>query len=507
MLLACGELQGERTILESLSLQEFCQSGQVESRNPQAAVRNAALKLGIKGPTTVLVSRELVEMRTLQIPKMGAEELPDIIRFQAQRQFTSMTDGWVVDFVMLPQATGQEMQTALVAAMSPAQLAEIETACSASGLQAERVLLRPLEVARLAVKKSSVASAACSLVVCVSVSSAEILLLRRGQVVLVRTTRLPEEPEQKIALLQNEIRRSLLAGSSELGSEKIETVTLISSNAIGQSLVEPIRSVVKASVELLSLEQLISLGAGDPSAQELLQTAGSRLAAMAGSMQSASGVAAAVDFKHPKKRQPKKKNTRTLILSAVAGSAILLLGLGWYFSRLSQLNAEFEQYSSEIASRENVGKAAEGRIAELQALEKFLDASPNWLDEVAIIAKNMPPSGKIKLENPSFSISSQGEGVISLTVKADEASSISEFEQSLRSTNHIVSGTGASQLPSPEENYRWKAQSTIQIAGRGWRVSTPRTTASEVETREPSLKQTPAKESEENLKGEADDAT
>lgn len=470
LLLALGQMQGERPLLDSLAFEEFTQSGTDQRRNPEAAMHRAASRLGVKGPVTVLAARELVEMRAIQIPKMEADELPDIIRFQAQRQFSSMTDAWAVDFVLLPLSAEQEMQTALVAAMSPTQLNEIETACHSVGLQVDRVLLRPLEVARWVIRKSTAGSTGCSMVICVSEVIADILLLRNGQAAQVRSTRLPTEPLQRATALQGEIRRSLLAGSSDMLGSKIESVVVIASETIGQPLLESVQKAAQAKVEQLNFEQLIDFGPPSRADRTLCETAGNQLAGLVGALQLNRDPNTIIDFKHPKKRPPKKKNTRALVMSAAAVATVLLLGLGWFYIRVSQLNAEYEQYSADLATRKEVGAAAQDRIAELRALEQFMESSPNWLDELAYLAERMPEAGQLRLSNPSFT-AANSEGIISFTVKADEAASIAKFENSLRSPNHVVTGTGTGQLQSPEENYRWSAPAKITVMGRGWKLT------------------------------------
>lgn len=512
LLLARGDAQGGRIVLDRVAVEEFSIPEQPGSRDPSAAVRRAVSAIGFKGPVSVLVARELVELRSIQIPQMDPTDLPDVIRFQAQRQFTSMTDSWVVDFVLLPRADDQEKQTALVAAMSPVQLAEIDNACAASGLQVERILLRPLEAARLAIKNAKTTRAPSSMVICLSDSMADILLLRDGHVVQVRSTKLPEDAEQRAMVMQSEIRRSCMAGASELAGDNVSSVTLVASDKVSQGLSESIGNVLKADVETICLEQMIDWSSSQTSVEQLVSDSGPRLAGIAGAMGAAATPAISIDFKHPKKRPPKQKNTRTMILAAVAGAAVLLLAAGWYYSRISQLNNEYAEYMAEINSRQEVGKSAEARIAELKALERFLDASPNWLDEMTHVVQKMPSSGQVKLENPSFSVSTKGEGVISVVVKADNADSISAFEESIRGPNHIVSGTGAIQLTTPEENYRWRASSSIVIVGRGWKVQVTEPTAAKQQPTKGNSNDSPPEDSDTSsteviLEGAANDAT
>jgi Tfp pilus assembly PilM family ATPase/uncharacterized small protein (DUF1192 family) len=464
ILLVSGHFQASQPKVEALAFEPIgiTESGQSSLKD---ALLRATASLQAKGEITVLVARELVELRTLQIPKMDPHDVPDVIRFQAQRQFTNMSDAWIVDYVLLPLASGQEMQTALVAALSPTQIGELDAACAAAGLHAGRVLLRPLEIARMATQSGHVSRDGTALVVCLNQSLADLLVLRNGQVVQVRSMRLPTEADMVAGALVNEVKRSLVAASEELAGRPIDSMLLVASDAAGDSISQSLSEALKIPVVRFSPEQLLP-----QEHQARAETEATRLAAVAGALAPQGDDQLSIDFKSPKRRPPPKKNTRTWILAAAAGVVLLLAGVAWYTSRIRQLNAELAIYSAELQAKEDVGKSAEAKIIEMKAIEEFMVGSPNWLDELAYIAQRMPPADQIKLESPSFSLSREGEGVITVTVKADDAASIAEFEDSLRSENHAVIGTGASQLSAAEGNYRWSGLSTIRVAGRGWQL-------------------------------------
>lgn len=463
VLLCRGRLQGSQAKIDSLASEAYGGSDGQGGISAKDAVKKVAAALHAKGDVTVLAARDLVELRTLQIPKMDADDLPDVIRFQAQRQFTNMTDAWVVDFVLLPEDPQQEMRMALVAAMSPAQLAEIDAACETAGLHAQQVLLRPLEIARTATQSAEFPRSGAAMVVCVNQTIADLLFLRDGQVIQVRSTRLPDEAELRPSVLLGEVKRSLLAAAEVLSGRSIESILLVSSKAAGDPLEKTLVDALEIPVKRFLLESLLP-----ETLQDRAETEATRLAAIAGVLTPGKQPRNVIDFKSPKRRPPPKKNTRTWVLAGAAASVILLAGLAWYTSRIRQLNAEYATYTAELRAKEDAGAAAEAKIYELRTIEEFLQGAPNWLDELAYIAERMPPATRVKLESPSFSVTRDGEGVITVTVKADDAASIADFEDSLRSANHAVSGTGGTQLASQDGDYRWRGQTTIRVAGRGW---------------------------------------
>lgn len=463
ILLARAQGAGAAAKFTTASLQPFGKLSDNRLVSASEAVRTAAEHLGQKGDVTVLVARELVELRTLQLPFIDQDDLPDVIRFQAQRQFANLTDACAVDYVLLPPVAEQELQTALVAAMPPGLLGEIETTCAAAGLNVVQVAFRPLEVARLATQSQLVPTDGLSMIVCVADNEADLLLMRDGQVVMVRSTNLPHENDQRKTTLQAEVRRSLLAAASELGNQPIDKVLLVVAQEQEQDLVATLQQATKASV--VTFHPDILLSAGDRS---LANQSATRLAGMAGALSiPTADTQVVIDFKNPKRRPPAQSHKRTWILSGAAAASILLLGFLWYSSTLSQLKEEAESYRSEINSKKEIGQSAQNSLMELNEIEAFLNGAPNWLDELVYVADRMPGAEKIKLEYPTFSVI-EGGGELKLAVKAATSDSLADFEESVRDEQHIVSGTGGGELASGDELYRWSADTKIRLVGRGW---------------------------------------
>ncbi|MBX3420574.1 MAG: hypothetical protein KF752_03355 [Pirellulaceae bacterium] len=461
VLLARGRQVDSTVSLQDVSWQPMGPQSDLKSISPRQAVINAAQQSHIKGDVTVLVARELVELRTVQIPRVEADELPDIVRFQAQRQFSGLTEAWCVDFMMLPSSAGLESQTALIATMPPSQIAEIESACSAAGLQIAHIALRPLEMARLAMQTRRVSTTGCSMIVSVADGVAELSLLREGRVVQVRSTKLPTQADQCAVALQGEVRRSLLAASNELAGQSLESVLLVAAEDVAKALVDPVSQATGTATDCYHPESLLTKADGD-----LVQLAASRLAAMAGALSLESADPnSVIDFKHPKRRPPKQRNTRTWVLAAGAAAAVLILGLGWYSLRIRSLNAEFADYQQQIADKTELGAASDAKLIVYRTVEEFLDSSPNWLDEMAYIARRMPPASQVKLGRPEFTVR-DGRASITLDIQADSSASITAFANSIRSPHHIVSGKGANQLENSEDGYRWSESVVIQVTGK-----------------------------------------
>ena len=69
-----------------------------ERLGPQLAA--ALADRGLKRSEVLLaIARGKAELRVLSLPQVPDEELPDLVRFQALRQFPSLGEDWPLDFL------------------------------------------------------------------------------------------------------------------------------------------------------------------------------------------------------------------------------------------------------------------------------------------------------------------------------------------------------------------------------------------------------------------------
>ena len=83
----------------------------------------AARNIG-RSETLVAVGRASIELRQLTLPACPEDEQPDMVRFQALRQFTGIGDDWPLDFVPLDTGDSESL-TVLAAAISPEMVDQI----------------------------------------------------------------------------------------------------------------------------------------------------------------------------------------------------------------------------------------------------------------------------------------------------------------------------------------------------------------------------------------------
>lgn len=475
LLVASAQGQGASIAIEKISEQPIGQVAEGEllpvNGDTAQALCRAVDELDLrKSDVIVVASRDIVEVRTLSIPRIDPAELPDVIRFQAQRQLANMGDSWALDYVLLPEEPGQEMLTALVGVISPAVLSEIEAACAQANLQLTNVALRPLEIARYAVNTGKLTTGEVSVVLCVSQQHADLLILNQGNVVQVRSTKLPGEAAQLKSALSGELRRSLMAASPQLNNKPVKSAMLFASSDLATIVQESMSEILGCPISVVDPVNLLSQNLNQR--QELAQTSANRIAGLAGAVNFATAdKQSKLDFKDPKKRPPPKSRRTTFLLTGAAAALLLFAGYFWWSTANKALDEDLAMYKDQVASQKELTKVAQERIADLREVENFLEGSPNWLDELVYIAQSIPASDKVIVGEPHFTALADGSGQIAFPVAVNNSSTIDEFGESLRDENHVVSPRDQVQLESqPGQLYNWRFNETITLKNRGWKL-------------------------------------
>lgn len=423
-----------------------------------------------KSEATLIAPREVLEFRTLTVPRGDADEVPDMVRFQAQRQMANIGDTWPLDYILLPDQAGQDGISALAATISPAHMAEIEGTCSDLGIHLTRVLARPLEIARWGVTAGGLASAEAALIIAVSQTHADLLLASYGSLVQVRGTRLPEDPSVMAATLVAEIRRSVMAASTFLNNHPVSKILLIAAPELAERLESSISQATNASVGIIDPASI--LPASLPERHELALRAASRLAAIAGVLSNVSpDRREVIDLKNCKRREPKKARVREYSLIGGIAALVLLSGIYWWWSSHAELDLQIAIAKSEEKDKKQRVEATMKTIKNRQDVDKFLAGSINWLDEMVHVSSKIPPSEEVMLSNPAFILVSDkngSSGQITVDVNAKDAATIDQLKQLVSDKEHAVTGAGPKQLENLQGTYGWTEREIIRVFSKGW---------------------------------------
>ena len=389
-----------------------------------------------RATTLVAVGRPGIELRRLSLPACPEDELPEMVRFQALREFTTVGEEWPIDF--LPLASDDETRQVLAAAIAPELVDSITQTCQTAGQRPRRLALRPFAAASLLRRSSQSATARIKLLVDLLTEEADLTVMVDDQVVFPRTVRLPGEPgssQQQTALVQ-EIRRTMAAAQNQLGGRRVEHVFICGKGDEHAALASKIEEEFQLSVSLF--DPFAVVDSSRRLTQEPPQHAG-RFAPLLGMIldETDRGAGHAIDFLNPRRsREAATSRRRLAIIGGVATVAILslLVSIWWM---LGAANAEIAALENQLKLQKPNVTAA---VAELQRAEKiqaWLDQDANWLEELREVSQNAPPAEQLMLRKMVCARHRQG-GVVSVDGVVSGASITKQMSGNLRNPRHVI---------------------------------------------------------------------
>jgi Tfp pilus assembly PilM family ATPase len=339
-----------------------------------------------RAEAVIAVSRNSIELRQLQLPPAPDDDLPEMVRFQASREFNELDDKWLLDFVPI-DGTADTPRTVLATAIAPAVLRQIEAVCEHAGLKMRRLLLRPCETASLLAGMKSIPSGKVVLLVDPLGVEADLTTVVDGTAVFMRTTRFSSDPPP-FAPLVGEIRRTMAAASNQLGGRKVESILLCGDQPAHRELARAIQAELELEVGLFDPFADVKLGSAliaSPPEHP------GRFAPLVGMLLAELKPARhAVDFLHPRRRPPPPDHRKKWMIAAAAAGVLLVCYIIYCridhalrAAEVDRLQAESKSYDEQIAEAKKVS----GNTADIA---KWADEEVIWLDRLYTLNQSFP---------------------------------------------------------------------------------------------------------------------
>jgi len=352
-----------------------------------------------KGEALVALSRTLLELKPITLPPVPDDELPDIVKLQSQREFTSLHEGSLIDFIPL-SGSATEQRGVLAAAVSPELVKQVRVVCDTAGLKLERLTLRPCGAAAL-LNRAHPKAERVKLLVDLMWDDADLTVIVGDQVTYLRTVRLPVDATTGDVArpLVSEIRRTMAAAQNQLGSQRVEAVYFCgdkrqaaAAEALGKSLEQPVRA--------FDPFQGLELGGA-------LRSAGvveaSRFAPLLGTLsEEAAGARPALDFLHPRRRPPQKSRSEKARPLALAAGAVLAAAALAFVYLLTGLDTQIDEQQQALAAAKQEAERFDKIKRQNDALEAWQKTDIVWLDELASISRNASPPQAVMFTGLTF---------------------------------------------------------------------------------------------------------
>lgn len=391
----------------------------------------------------LLVGGDDVQYRLIDLPPAPKEDLPDMVRFQSVREFAAADEDSPLDFIPLrgDESTPHHVLAARLRATMVDRARELSEQLD---LELARIVPRGISLAAACKRLMPELATGRHLIAAPVGNQLEMVLLRDGEVILLRRARVSGDSASDAAVL-GELRRTVAAATGQLEGP-VDTAVLIgndSSLATSQS-----QSSSWGKVVSLDLNKLLKdWGVSASNAAEAARLA----PVLEAALMEADRTAPALDFANPRQRVITETPKRTRILAGVA-AATLLAAVGYYlFSELWQLNRETDQLKQQTADQRKALEQFQPFVERANSLEQWMTTDITWLDEIdraalALRPKTLDdddyPAGEdvlvksIQTRRPdNFAL---GGGVLEIDTLAKDTDALGQVESRLRDKLHEV---------------------------------------------------------------------
>lgn len=406
------------------------------------------------------LGRSSIELRSLTLPLAPAEELPDLVRFQALQTFTSMGEDWPLDFVELGEQDGS--LNVLAAVLAPKQVEHILQVCAASQLKARCLVLRPFAAASLLQRSPLPAVGQGALIVDLLADGVDLTATLEGHVVFMRTVRLPtaDDADVQARALLGEVRRTIAAAQAQMGGPRIEQIVICGREAEHPVLAQSLRDALRLDVAVFDPFQAVHVASRLE--QQPVPDAG-RYAPLLGMLaDELAGVRHAIDFLNPRQRPAPRSNRRRNILMAAAGLVALSVIGGVCWARLYTLDGQIHALRAQLAALNQDVEQARALMAKADAVREFTEGDVTWLDELYAVAQRMPDADRIKLDEVRLGVGAKRGGAMTLKGRVVSSDVIATFEQSLRRDDDVVSGRYGT-IDRNQRGYPYLLDTTVTV--------------------------------------------
>ena len=351
-----------------------------------------------KSEAIAIVSRSATEIRELTVPPAPEDELPDMIRFQARKEFASLGDDWALDYIPLysagateGNATQEPSRTVLAAALTPELTVRLTAICQAANIKLKRILLRPF--AALDLLEGNLADGKLRLIVDQNNETTDLSVVEGQNLLVTRTVRVPKElsADKRSKQLISEVRRTLAFARTATGGRLVEHVVVSGEPARNRHLAGDLSGPLKMEVQFLhpfrdaNLETELDVDG--------VESPGRYMATLGGLVKELSGTRPAIDFLNPRRPIVKQTDYTKYYYYAALAAGIALIALFFSWWKLSQQTNEIVELRAERDRKMRLNEgddntpSVEQRLAEVGKIDQWKMEEVNWLVELSEFSK------------------------------------------------------------------------------------------------------------------------
>ena len=406
----------------------------------------------------VVLPRQLVTLRRVQLPAIPDDELPDMVKLQAATRLTVPIESVCLDFIPLP-VTG-EGRDVLMVTVPAEHVVRVRTTLAAASLELASVCVSSFGIVEMLVlsgQKTVTEVGSVDAVVCLCSDMIELLLLNGRSVVFSHTGASWTSPDGIEPAVRAEIARAWMAATEAIGPQTVNHLTLVgdpqATSALPVSVTERLNN---ANLTRLDPGRSIIRGrlSDDLTASDMLAVAGVIVGRQRPSVE-------IVDLVNPRRPLEKTDNRRLKAVLTVGATLLLTVGFwSWRESRITELEAQKEDLDRESGQLATDYRDAKPELDKDSAVSEWLQGDVNWLDEMNRIREILGGTRDLLLRDMQFS-SGFGNlrGTITMECYARSEAHIQAFMRRLDSSGYDVVAAQTKTASDPE----YSSQMTLRL--------------------------------------------
>ena len=416
----------------------------------------------------IAIGRGKAELRQLSLPPVPEEELPALVRFQASQSLNIVSESASVDYICV-EASNRSTNV-IAGGVSATTMKQISQIAEDTSLDLRCVVLRPSAAAVLySIKASNSENAGDIVLVDLLADEIEIVIYRGKKIAFMRSVRMPQQTSGRINQIAGEVRRSLMACTTEPINPVTPEIIVWGRHDAHASDVSELQSVLPCNVQTLDPFTLVNFDK-QVRTDEFQRLDTGRFASLFGLLLAHASMPSStaqhpllMDFKNPRRITEKRKSYKRPISFGLLGlsAASVLSFLSW--SSLKERAELVNRRESELKSLQSDVKKAEQSITRTELVDQFLDGNVIWLEQLRRLTDKMPPADQVIVKTISAKSNvAAGGGQLILQAAAKGPGVVHEMEASIRDEDHSVGGTGTNDL-GEDQDYRWGFTHVISI--------------------------------------------
>jgi Tfp pilus assembly PilM family ATPase len=371
-------------------------------------------RLGI-GSTTVLLSlpREDAVVKQLDLPNAPDDELPDLVRMQAETKSALSLDKLHLDYLPLPVSDDTEGRGVLMVTFSVERANRIRSILKAAGLELESIGVSSVAVSELiarAEKRKGFDPNETILIVSRHGDRVEISIMQQRHLLFTHSTSLSAETQQENhKLILSEVNRSIVALSGMLKGKGIDRGWVIGHGDESRSLSASLNDRLGCAVEEFDPFEMKEI----ESSVEIPENRSGFSGPLGMLLAKLDATVEGIDFLHP--RKPVVKPDRTKAKMGIAAACLVLVSAVSYGSVQMHLGDLGEQIASkQIEIRDIDSDLKEGKpvLTSATVIGEWDQRNINWLDEMLDLNEILPGTGLIFLRSYDFDTSATSGDVL-----------------------------------------------------------------------------------------------